>query len=53
MTRPAEELTLAEQTARRLLLAGIHPLDPALIAIREWNAAARARQAITKEDPHG
>ena len=44
-------LTLAEQTARRLILAGIKPGDPALAAIREWNAAARARQAITKENP--
>jgi hypothetical protein len=37
VTRPPQ-LTLAEQTARRLLLAGITPDDPGLAAIREWNA---------------
>jgi hypothetical protein len=42
MTRPPQ-LTLAEQTARRLLLAGITPDDPGLAAIREWNARAYER----------
>ena len=52
MTRPEDEPTLAEQTARRLILAGIKPNNPALTAIREWNAAARARHATTKENPN-
>jgi hypothetical protein len=38
-------MTLAEQTGRRLLLAGIRWDDPGLVAIREWNAAAYARAA--------
>ena len=50
MTRPEDEPTLAEQTARRLILAGIKPGNPALTAIREWNATVQARQA--KEDPN-
>jgi len=40
-------MTLAEQTTRRLLLADIHPLDPALVAIRDWNHHAHER---AKED---
>ena len=36
-------MTLAEQTTRRLLLAGIHPLDPALRTIRDWNHHAHQR----------
>ena len=49
MTRPPpDQLTLAEQTARRLILAGITPDNPALARIRDWNIAAWARQAITR-----
>jgi hypothetical protein len=40
-------LTLAEQTGRRLLLAGITPDDPGLAAAREWNAAVYARGEVT------
>jgi hypothetical protein len=36
-------LTLAEETGRRLLLAGITPDDPGLAAAREWNAAVYQR----------
>jgi hypothetical protein len=32
-------VNLAEQTARRLMAAGLAAADPALTAIREWNAA--------------
>lgn len=37
-------MTLAEQTARRLILAGLAS-DPALAVIRAWNAAIHRREA--------
>jgi hypothetical protein len=43
-------MTLAEQTARRLLLAGITPDDPGLAAIREWNARVYQRAGLP--NPH-
>jgi hypothetical protein len=36
---------LCQTTARRLADAGISPDDPALAALRQWNAAALARRA--------
>lgn len=38
------EMTLAEQTGRRLLLGG-YAHDPALATIRAWNAAVLAQEA--------
>lgn len=56
-----DELPLAEQTARRLLLADIQPDDPGLAFIREWNAAVYAkamqdpeyRQAVERQWQNG
>ena len=42
-----DEMTLAEQTARRLILAAIHPDDPGLAIIRDWNTQALAGQQDT------
>jgi len=41
-----DDLPLAEQTARRFILAGITWDHPELVAIREWNAAVYARAAV-------
>jgi len=41
-----DSLTLAEETGRRLLLAGYTWADPALLAIREWNATVYARAGL-------
>jgi hypothetical protein len=45
-----DEMPLAEQVARRLLLAGIQPDDPDLVAIREWNAAVYRRGESDSSD---
>ena len=47
-----DRLTLAEETARRLILAGIAPDDPGLEQIREWNARAheKAHPLPTRQD---
>ena len=39
-------MTLAEQTGRRFILAGIRWDHPELVAIREWNAAVYGRAAV-------
>jgi hypothetical protein len=44
-------MTLAEQTARRFILAGITWDDPGLRAIREWNARVYAKAGLP--NPHG
>lgn len=46
-------MTLAEQTARRLELAGIWPDDPGLAHIRAWNAAAYRRAGLPEPCLHG
>ena len=40
------DMTLAEQTGRRLILAGIRWDHPELVAIREWNAAVYGRATV-------
>ena len=39
-------MTLAEETARRLLLAGIRPDDPGLVKWLAWNAAVYGRAPV-------
>lgn len=41
-------MTLAEQTGRRLLLAGYSPAHPVLATIRAWNAAVLQRGEVTQ-----
>jgi hypothetical protein len=48
---PDEEMTLAQHTALRFILAGITWDDPGLVKIREWNAVAFERAGLP--DPHG
>jgi hypothetical protein len=43
-------MTLAEQTTRRLILAGITRNDPGLVRIRAWNTAAYAKAGLPS--PH-
>jgi hypothetical protein len=38
-----DDMTLAEQTGRRLLLAGLAD-DPALTVVRDWNRTVLARE---------
>jgi hypothetical protein len=45
-----DQMTLAEQITRRLILAGIKPDDPGLVAIREWNAAVYRRAGTDSSD---
>jgi hypothetical protein len=49
------QLPLAEEIAARLIAAGIKPTDPAITAIRQWNAAAfrRAHQAASEPEAAG
>jgi hypothetical protein len=44
-------MTLAEQTGRRLSLAGYTADDPALLQIMEWNRAALARNGTINGAP--
>ena len=44
-------MTLAQQTAARLEQAGITPVDPGLLELRAWNAAAYARSARQRDQP--
>jgi hypothetical protein len=41
-----EPMTLGEQTARRLILAGIIPDDPGLARIRAWNSLVYQRAGL-------
>jgi hypothetical protein len=45
-----DAMTLAEQTGRRLILAGITWADPGLLRVRAWNALVFERAGLP--DPH-